>query len=101
MLNYVINLLDDVSAKGLPCGSTMLYGAGGIQSWSQTDKIDRLQRTHAQRHLVGQGNTSKTQNKGLHFSGRVLHSVYFNRSACMQKHTTETKGVLYKHICSS
>ena len=34
---------------------------GEIQSWSQTDKIDKVRRAHAQMHLVGQGITVRTQ----------------------------------------
>ena len=58
MLDYVINLLENatsfswVSAKAshavLLCRMEQME-QGEIQSWSQTDKIDRVRRAHTQR----------------------------------------------------
>ena len=60
MLDYVINLLDDATdfswASAKACHVVFLcrMEQGEVQSWSQTDKIDRIRRAHAQRHITGQ-----------------------------------------------
>ena len=62
MLHYVINLLDD--ATDFSWASTKARNAvllcrmeqGEIAGWQETEKIDRVRRAHAQRHIVGQGN---------------------------------------------
>ena len=106
MLDYVINLLDDATdffwASAKACHAVLLcrMEQGEVQSWSQTDKIDRIRRAHAQRHITGQ-NSSKSQDRGTSGTGRVTPCIYFNKGMCMQKQTHETKGVLYKHICLS
>ena len=106
MLDYVINLLDDATdfswASAKACHAVLLcrMEQGEIQSWSQTDKIDRICRAHAQRHIIGQ-NSNKSQDKGTSGTGTATPCIYFNKGMCMHKQTHETKGVLYKHICSS
>ena len=107
MLDYVINLLDDATdvswASAKACHAVLLcrMERGEIQSWSQTDKIDRVCRAHAQRYITGQGSMNRSQDKSTSGTGRVVPCIYFNKGMCMQKQTHETKGVLYKHICSS
>ena len=84
ILDYVINLLDDATdfswAFAKACHAVLLcrMEQGEIQSWSQTDKIDRVCRAHAQRHVTEQGSMNKSQDKGLTASGKVLPCVYFN-----------------------
>ena len=34
-------------------------------------------------------------------SGKVLPCLYFNKNTCVQKSSHETRGVLYRHICSA
>ena len=107
MLDYVINVLDDATdfswASAKACHAVLLcrMEQGEIQSWYQTDKIDRIRRAHAQRHITGQGSRNRSQDKSTYGTGRVVLCIYFNKGMCMQKQTYETKGVLYKHICSS
>ena len=105
MLDYVINLLDDdtdfswASAKASDAVLLCRMEQGEIAGWQDTEKVDRVRRAHAQRHVVGQGNTYKAQDKGSN-GGKVFPCVYFNRGACLQKQTHDNKGVTYRHICS-
>ena len=105
MLDYVINLLDDAtdfswaSAKASHAVLLCHMEQGEIAGWQETEKIDRVRRAHAQRHVVGQGNVQKPQDKGSN-GGRVFPRLYFNKGACLQKQTHENKGVTYRHICS-
>ena len=44
---------------------------------------------------------NRSQDKSTSGTGRVVPCIYFSKGMCMQKQTNKTKGVLYKHICSS
>ena len=107
MLDSVINLLDGATdfswASAKACHAVLLcrMEQGEIQSWSQTDKIDRVCRAHAQKHLTGQGPMNRNQDKSTSSTGRVVPCIYFNKGVCMQTQTHEINSVLYKHICSS
>ena len=57
MLDYLINLLEDAtdfswaSAKATHAVLLCRMEQGEIRSWSETEKIDRVRRAHAQRHV--------------------------------------------------
>ena len=105
MLDYCINLLEDAtdfswsSAKASHAVLLCRMEQGEIGSWSDTEKIDRVRRAHAQRH-VGTHNASARSDKSQS-TGKSTPCVYYNKGTCVQKATHETKGVLYKHICAS
>ena len=74
---------------------------GEISGWADCDKIERIRRAHAQRHVTaspekGQKGQDKNQQ-----SGKVLPCLYFNKNTCVLKTSHETRGVLYRHICSA
>ena len=104
MLDYCINLLEDAtdfswsSAKASHAVLLCRMEQGGIASWQDTDKIDRVRRAHAQRHAnaLASGNRSDRSNN----NNKSVPCVYYNKNSCGQKSTHETKGVLYRHICS-
>ena len=103
MLDYVIDLLDDAtdfswaSAKASHAVLLCRMEQGEIKSWSETEKIDRVRRAHAQRHGNAQNIAQKGQDKS--FTGKVTACVFYNKGSCTHKQTHETKGVLYKHVC--
>ena len=70
---------------------------GEIKSW--TEKINRVRRAHAQRHGTVPNGNSQNHEKNGH--AKVTPCVFYNKDSCMQKHSHETKGVLYKHVCAS
>ena len=72
---------------------------GEIKSWSETEKIDRVCRAHAQRRSTAQSTAQKGQDKSS--SGKVTTCVFYNKGSCAHKQTHETKGALYKHVCIS
>ena len=98
MLDYVIDLLDDAtdfswaSAKASHAVLLCRMEQGEIKSWSETEKIDRVRRVHAQRHSTAQNNAHKGQDKSS--SGKVTTCVFYNKGSCAHKQTHETKGVL-------
>ena len=103
MLDYVIDLLDDAtefswgSAKASHAVLLCRMEQGEIKSWSETKKIDRVRRAHAQRHGTAQNIAQKGQDKSS--AGKVTTCVFYNKGSCTHKQTHETKGVLYKHVC--
>ena len=104
MLDYLINLLEDstdlswASAKASHAVLLCRMEQGEIKSWAETEKIDRVRRAHAQRHLPASDGSSRNGEK-THGSGKMVPCVYFNKGSCMQKQSHETKGTFYKHIC--
>ena len=82
ILDDVINLLDDaqdfswVSAKASHAILLCRMEQGEITSWSDTDKIDRIRRVHAQRYAQAQNNIGKTQGKN---HTKIILCVNFNK----------------------
>ena len=68
-----------------------------IKSWSETAKIDRVCRAHAQIRSTAQNIAEKGQDKS--YGGKVTTCVFYKKGRCTHKQTHETKGVLYKHVC--
>ena len=105
MLDYVIDLLDDAtdfswaSAKASHAVSLCRMEQGKIKSWSDTEKIDRVHKAHAQRQTTAQTIPQTGQDKSS--SGKVTTCVFYNKGSCAHKQTHETIGVLYKHVCIS
>ena len=111
MLDYLIALLDDSNdfswQTAKPRDAVLLchMEQGEVVGWSDTEKIDRIRRANAQRHVVPtQGsNTSRKfcKNHSGQRASKSMPCLYYNDNSCnFQKHH-ETKGVFYRHICSS
>ena len=97
MLDYVIDLLDgatDFSWTSAKVSHAVLLchmEQGEIKSWSETEKIDRVRRAHAQRPTTALNNAQKGQDKSS--SGKVTTCVFYKKGTCAHKQTHETKGV--------
>ena len=85
MLDYVITLL------------LCRMEQGKIKSWLYMDKIDRIHRAHAQCHAMAVYGMAQNVDKPSNSKTKVC--LYYNKGSCSQKHSHETKGVLYKHVC--
>ena len=91
MLDYVIDLLDDAtdfswaSTKASHAVLLCRMEQGEIKSWSETVKIHRVRRAHAQRHTTALNNTQKGQDKSS--SGKVTTCVFYNKGTCAHKQT--------------
>ena len=111
MLEYLIALLDysnDFSWQAAKASHAVLLcrmEQGEVTSWSETDKIDRIRRANAQRHVlptqnnVGSQKFRKTQNPQK--SIKSMPCVYYNDNSCNFNKNHETKGVFYRYICST
>ena len=110
MLEYMIALMDD--ANDFSCTSAKASHAvllcrmeqGEVTSYADTMAIERIRRANAQKISTGsQYFTNGTQNFTKKFSKttRTMPCTYYNQGVCSQTKSHETRGVLYKHICSS
>ena len=111
MLDYLIALLEDANdfswqaAKASHGVLLCRMEQGEVTSWSETDKIDRIRRANAQRHVVPTQTNSGSQkfrkNQVPQKSIKSMPCVYYNDNSCNFNKNHETKGVFYRHICSS
>ena len=81
---------------------TLSLEQGEILDYSQTEKIDRVRRANAQRHMpTGSGKHQNTERKNGQKHSKIMICTYFNQNTCNFTKTHETKGVLYRHICAT
>ena len=104
MLDYLVNSLDFSWAAAKASHAVLLcrMEQGEVKDWSEVEKIDRIRRAHAQRHVTANvGSNPKNQDRAHFAPAKFTPCIYYNRNACSQTKTHETKGVLYRHICSA
>ena len=90
MLDYLINLLEDAndfswpSAKASHAVLLCSMEQGEVVSWADVDKIDRIRRAHAQRHISQQSAQTKIMKK---MENKPLNSwhVYISIKTCVLK----------------
>ena len=100
MLDYLVALLDDAqdfsweAAKASHAVLLCRMEQGEVESYSDVEKIDRIRRANAQRHLPYSGNSHKKSQGKVQ---KVLPCNYFNQGTCK---THDNRGVRYTHVCS-
>ena len=101
MLDYLVALLDDgqdFSWGAAKASHAVLLEQGEIGDYSCIDQIDRIERANAQRHVSQKKST--VDKKVSQKPTKVMTCNFFNQNSCSFGKTHETKGVLYRHICS-
>ena len=109
MLDYMISLLDDTqdfwqAAKASHAVPLCCMEQGEISDWRQVEKIDRIRRANAQKHIPTVSNNQHNKASNSRFSNKAqktMPCVYYNQGSCSQSISHETKGIFYKHICSA
>ena len=105
MLDYLVSLLDDAqdfsweAEKSSHAVLLCRMEQGEIANYSQVDKIDRIQRANAQRHIHPSSH-SQFHKKNSQKSQKSMPCHYFNQGTCSHTKTHETRGVRYNHVCS-
>ena len=108
MLDYVIALLEDANdfswavAKASHAVSLCRMEQGEVSDYLDIQKIDRIRRANAQKHTTHTSSSQSTFTKKI--GGKNTRSMpcsYYNQDSCVHDKTHETKGTLYKHICSA
>ena len=111
MLDYLIALLDDSNdfswqaAKASHAVLLCRMEQEEVIGWSDTEKIDRIRWANAQRRVVPTQASNSShkfrKNQSAQKASKSMPCVYYNDNSCnFQKHH-ETKGVFYRHICST
>ena len=109
MLDYVIALLEDANdfswgaAKASHAVLLCRMEQGKVNDFSDIHKIDRIWRANAQKHVTS---TASSSQNGFpkKFGGKNTRSMpcnYYNQDSCVHDKAHDTKGTIYKHICSS
>ena len=110
MLDYLGNLMEDASdfswesAKAAHAIVLTNMEADRL-NWTETEKLDRIRRAHAQRHVTAPySNTSKTPyGKKVKNSGSKngTNCKFFQEGTCRFPTHHRSAGVLYRHACES
>ena len=100
MMDYMIALLEDAqdfsweAAKASHAVLLCRMEQGEIQGYHQTEKIDRIRRANAQRHLHA------NLGSGMAKTNKTTTCQYYNKGSCNFSKNHETRGIWYKHVCS-
>ena len=102
MLEYMSDLMDDAQDFGWhPAKAShavlLCRMEEGKISWQETQKIDRIRRTHAQRASTSQTNYSQPQKKQ---NDNTNPCKFYQNLTCPQKGDHTTGGQNYKHVCA-
>ena len=90
MLVYGINLLEyaqDFSwSSAKACHAVLLcrIEQGEVQSWNEMEKLDKIRRAHAQRHVTTSHGSSRNPDKAS--NAKTTPCIYFNKGSCAQKY---------------
>ena len=104
MLDY-LSLLDDAqdfsweAAKASHAVLLCRMEQGEIENYSQVEKIDRIWRPNAQRHI--HPSNAQFHKKVQGKTQKVIPRQYFNQGTCSHNKSHNTRGVRYNHICSA
>ena len=102
MLDYLGEIMEDAndfswqSAKASHAVLLCRMEEGKVE-WSETAKIDRIRRAHAQR-IPPQTNVSQNRSK---FDTKTAVCRFYQRAMCQHQKDHETGGTFYKHVCAN
>ena len=102
MVSYMSDLMEDATDflwQGPKAAHTVMLCEmdHGVLSWEDSDRIDRIRRVHAKKHVVGsKANWVKTGDAAK----KPWFCKNFQSSTCTHIKDHETNGKLHKHICA-
>ena len=102
MLDYLITLTEDANdfswdAARASHAVLLCRMEGEVKGYGETDKLDRICRANAQRHVTTSPNEVQNFQKKFK-STKVLTCSYFNQGTCVHQRSHDNKGIMYKHI---
>ena len=109
MLDYLGNIMEDASDfswdSAKACHAILLTNMEADRiSWNETEKIDRIRRAHAQRHVTATG-TSATRSftkKSKNIQSKSgLNCKYFQEGTCRYPSHHRSAGQFYRHVCET
>ena len=101
MVSYLSDLMEDAtdfSWQGAKAAHAVLLcemERGSLQ-WEDMDRIDRIRRAHAQKHVAGRGSWAKPSDPG----GKPWFCKSYQTGVCTHHRDHESNGKLQKHICA-
>ena len=104
MIDYLIALMEDAhdfSWDAVRASHAVLLcrmEQGEVKNYTETEKLDRIRRANAQRHV--NTSTVEAQNSQKKFKTKVLTCSYYNQGTCVHQKSHDAKGVTYRHICA-
>ena len=102
MVSYLSDLMEDAtyfswqSAKAAHAVLLCEIERGSLQ-WEDMDRIDRIQRAHAQKHVVNRNGWAKPSD---HSSRKPWFCKGFQTGVCTHTRDHESNGKLQRHICA-
>ena len=105
MLDYLGNLMEDASdfsweAAKASHAILLINMEGDRLNWGDTDKIDRIRRAHAQRHITPQYSATRPFGKKSKPMGNKngLICKYFQEGTCKFQSSHRSAGQFYRHV---
>ena len=106
MLDYLGNLMEDASdfsweAAKASHAILLTNMEGDRIKWGDTDKIDRIRRAHAQRHVNPQSSAPRPFNKKpkVVSNKNGLICKFFQEGTCKFPNSHRSAGQYYRHVC--
>ena len=102
MISYMSDLMEDAtdfSWQGANAAHAVMLCEMecGVLSWEDSDRIDRVRRVHAQKHVVSsRSNWVKTSD----VAKKPWFCKSFQSGTCTHSKDHEMNGKLHKHICA-
>ena len=102
MVAYMSDLMEDTtdfSWQGAKAAHAVMLCEmeRGVLSWENSDRINRIRRAHAQKHIAG-------NKSSWHKSNNVSRKPWFCKSYqsgnCTHSRDHESNGKMHKHICA-
>ena len=102
MLTYLSDLMEDTtdfSWQGAKASHAVLLCEmeSGAVTWSDTGRIDRIRRAHAQKHVTTSRFFGRSNDSG---NKRPWFCKFFQSGTCSHSTDHETNGRLHRHICA-
>ena len=105
MLEYLTEIMEDANDFGWQSANAshavlLCRMEDGKVDWSETQKIDRIRRAHAQRGVTqtqGGQNSKSTKSD----SRPAMACRFYQKGLCHNQRDYETGGTFYKQICAN
>ena len=109
MLDYLGNIMEDASDfawdSAKACHAVILTNMEADRlNWTDTDKIDRIRRAHAQRHTSGSqtsASRSTAKKQKTSYSKNGVTCRYFQEGTCKYPTHHNTAGQFFRHVCGN
>ena len=109
MPDYLGNIMEDTSDfsrdSAKACHAVVLTNMEVDRlNWADTDKINRIRRSHAQRHTSGAqtcASRSTVKKNKTSYSKNGVICRYFQEGTCKYPTHHKTAGQFYRHACEN